>query len=151
MNVKISITLAFQQNGIKTRYKYKLEVLSFSSMKMRIVLINYLMHAIITPILSGLHFVYFLPTFLKFIYVNTVTFGLMYGQYSRAISNQKWVIVARVLDKNIHSVEVWIVLHCAPLCSTSVVILQDTQFTVTKEAFVLVLIVTLVMKLLILQ
>ena len=30
------------------------------------------------------------------VHLCTVTFGLMYGQYSRAVSNQEWVIVVRV-------------------------------------------------------
>ena len=39
-------------------------------------------------------FVYFLPSFE--VYLCTVTFGLMYGYYSRAVSNQERVIMARV-------------------------------------------------------
>jgi hypothetical protein len=49
----------------------------------------YRTRAIIT---SGLYTFY--PLFKVYLY--TVTFGLMYGQYSRAVSNQERVIVVRV-------------------------------------------------------
>ena len=39
------------------------------------------------------------------VYLCTVTFGLMYGQNSRAVSNQEQIIVARVQ----HLVDIWMV------------------------------------------
>ena len=42
---------------------------------------------------------YFLPTFE--VHLCTVTFGLIYGQYSRAVSNQERVIVAQVRYINV--------------------------------------------------
>ena len=50
---------------------------------------NYRTRAIIN---RGLYTLY--PLFE--VHLCTVTFGLMYGYYSRAVSNQEWVIVARV-------------------------------------------------------
>ena len=42
------------------------------------------------------------------VHLCTVNFGLMYGQYSRAVSNQEWVIVARVRQTQMSVLQVCI-------------------------------------------
>ena len=59
------------------------------TVKVNVVTCEYRTHAIIT---RGLYTFY--PLFE--VHLCTVTFGLMFGYYSRAVSNQERVIVARV-------------------------------------------------------
>ena len=67
--------------------------------------IYYRTHAIITP---GLYTFY--PLFE--VHLCTVTFGLMYGQYSKAVSNQERVIMARVWYLNHNFSLSYLLPHC---------------------------------------